>query len=65
MIFEIGKCYVHTTGHKIRIIARVNTWFYGEGLLAETDKAEYMIVGEEEWNAVNYTECEDFANEPK
>ena len=63
MIFEIGKCYVHTTGDKMRIIARVNTYFYGEGLLAETDKSEYMIVGERESNAVNYTECEDFAKQ--
>ena len=63
MIFEVGKCYVHTTGDKMRIIARVNTYFYGEGLLAETDRAEYMIVGERESNAVNYTECEDFAKQ--
>lgn len=63
MIFEVGKCYVHTTGHKIRIIAKVNTHFYGEGLLAENNDAKYLIVGEREENAENYTECEDFANE--
>lgn len=62
MKFEIGKCYVHTTGEKIRIIARVNTYFYGECLLAESETAKYDVVGENEDNAVNWTECEDFAN---
>lgn len=63
MKFEIGKCYVHTTGEKIRIIARVNTYFYGEGLLAESHSAYYYVVGENEDNTVNWSECKDFAVE--
>lgn len=59
MKFEVGKCYVHTTGEKIRIIARVNTYFYGEGLLAESHSAYYYVVCED--NTVNWSECEDFA----
>lgn len=61
--FEIGKCYEHTDGTKMRIIAKVNTHFYGWGLLGETDTAEYMVVGREPENAVNWKECEDFAKE--
>lgn len=63
MKFEIGKCYVHTTGEKIRIIARVNTYFYGEALLAETNEGNYYPVGENEDNTINWSECEDFAKE--
>ena len=63
MKFEVGKCYEHTTGEKIRIISEVDTYFYGHGLLAETDKAEYQIVGETEDYAINYKECRDFALE--
>lgn len=65
MKFEVGKCYQHTTGQKIRMIAEVNTYFYGEGLLGETDDAEYIICGINEANALNYHECEDFALESK
>lgn len=61
MKFEIGKCYKHTSGKKMRIIAETDTYFYGHCLLAEYDSAEYIPVGAEEENAVNWVECEDFA----
>ena len=61
MKFEIGKCYKHTYGKKMRIIAEINTYFYGHCLLAESNSAEYIPVGTEEENAVNWVECEDFA----
>lgn len=59
--FEVGKCYEHTNGTKMRIIAEVNTHFYGHGLLGETDTAEYCVVGRESENASNWKVCEDFA----
>lgn len=62
-VFEVGKCYKHTDGTKMRIIAEVNTHFYGHGLLGETDIAEYIIVGKEEEDTVNWKECKDFAME--
>ena len=48
MVFEVGKCYEHETGMKMRIIG-------------ETDRATYMPVGQTEHNTVNWTECKDFA----
>ena len=61
MIFEVGKCYEHATGQKIRILCEVDTHFYGHGLMAETDEAKYYVVGIGEDYAVNWKECEDFA----
>ena len=65
MIFEVGKCYEHTTGKKMRIIGEMNTYFYGNALIGETDLCEYVPVGTKEANAVNWKECEDFAKEDK
>ena len=56
MKFEVGKAYQHTTGEKLQIICEVDTFFYGHGLLFETDSAEYGIAGMEEENAMNYYE---------
>lgn len=62
MIFEIGKCYQHSSGHKLRIIGRLNTYFWGDSvLIAETDEAKLIAVGETEDHSVNYIECSDFA----
>lgn len=61
MIFENGKCYEHTTGQKMRIIAEIDTYFYGHCLLGETDTVTYVTVGIGEEYAVNWKECEDFA----
>ena len=61
MIFEVGKCYEHATGQKIRILCEVDTHFYGHGLMAETDEAKYYVVGIGEDYAVNWKECKDFA----
>ena len=61
LIFDIGKCYEHTTGKKMRIISEIDTYYYGHALLGETDKAEYVPVGIGEDYAVNWKECEDFA----
>jgi len=33
--FEIGKCYQHTTGREIKVIARAETTAYGSTLIAE------------------------------
>lgn len=65
LIFEIGKCYQHTTGRKMRIIGEMDTYYYGHCLIGETDTGEYIPVGREAENAVNWIECEDFAKEEK
>lgn len=62
-VFEVGKCYEHTDGTKMRIIAEVDTHFYGHGLLGETEKAEYTVVGNKVEHAVNWKECEDFGRD--
>lgn len=63
MVFEVGKCYEHTTGKKMRIISEVDTYFYGHGLLAETNTGQYEIVGMKEEHTINWKECDDFAEE--
>ena len=61
MIFEVGKCYEHATGQKMRIIGEMDTYFYGHCLIGETDKATYIPVGHTEEHSVNWKECGDFA----
>lgn len=63
MIFEIGKCYVHASGKKMRIIGEMDTYYYGHCLIGETDDIKYLPIGQTEENVVNWAECEDFANE--
>lgn len=63
MVFEIGKCYKHATGKKMRIIAEIDTYFYGHCLLGEDDSANYIPCGMTEEHTVNWEESEDFAKE--
>ena len=48
---------------KMRIIAEIETYYFGHCLLGETDKAEYVPVGKGEDYTVNWKECEDFGKE--
>ena len=63
MVFEVGKAYKHNSGEKMRIIAEVNSYYFGHCLLAETDSAEFIPVGKGEDYSVNWKECEDFGKE--
>lgn len=54
--FKPGKAYQHTNGEKLLIHDYVDTYYYGKGLLAETDKANYKVVGDKEENSVNFKE---------
>ena len=63
MVFEVGKCYEHESGMKMRIIGEMNTYYYGHCLIGETDRETYMPVGQTKDNTVNWTECKDFAEE--
>ena len=56
MIFELGKTYVHTTGHTIRIVGQLTKEHYGvDALVAEdTDTGELVPVGIGEDYTVNY-----------
>lgn len=65
MIFELGRTYKHATGKKMRIIAEIDTYFYGHCLLGETDSADYVPVGMTEEHTVNWEECLDFNKEEK
>lgn len=60
MIFEVGKCYEHTTGLKIRILAEADTCAYGHVLIAEDSYGRIVPIGTGEEATFNYTECEDF-----
>ncbi|WP_294785698.1 hypothetical protein [uncultured Eubacterium sp.] len=60
MIFEVGKCYEHTTGLKIRILAEADTCAYGHVLIAEDSYGRIVPIGTGEEATLNYTECEDF-----
>ena len=65
MVFEVGKCYVHISGYKMRIIGELDTYMHGHALIGEDMHGELIPVGNEEYNAVNFTECPDFALEPE
>lgn len=60
MTFEVGKCYEHVNGLKIRIITEAYTCAYGRVLIAEDNHGRFMPMGTDEIAALNYTECEDF-----
>ena len=60
MKIELGKCYEHTTGQKIRMLQEIDTDFYVHCILGETNSRKYILCGFGEDNAVNYKECEDF-----
>lgn len=61
MKFEVGKCYKHTNGRKVRTLCEIDTHFYGHCILGETDRGEYVPCGMSEESAQNWTECDDFA----
>lgn len=63
MKFQVGKCYQHTTGQKIRMLCEIDTYFYGHCILGETESAGLVPCGIEEEHTINYVECEDFAKE--
>lgn len=65
MIFKPGKFYKHNAGDIIHICGYANSYYYGEGLIAENKKAEYFIVGSEEENAINYKEVSKIEWEEK
>lgn len=56
MVFEIGKCYQHTTGSQIKIIGEVNSTLYGDSLMAEESDGSFRPVGKTEDNAANWRE---------
>lgn len=60
MIFEVGKCYEHTNGLKLRILAEVVTCAYGRVLIAEDNYGRITPQGIGEESSLKYVECEDF-----
>ena len=60
MIFEVGKCYEHTNGLKLRILADVVTCAYGRVFIAEDNYGRITPQGISEESSLNYVECEDF-----
>jgi len=54
MVFQIGNYYQHNSGQTIHIIGTANTFFYGNGLLAEDDEGRLSRVGNDETSATNY-----------
>ena len=60
MIFEVGKCYEHTNGLKLRILADVVTCAYGRVFIAEDNYGRITPQGIGEESSLNYVECEDF-----
>ena len=55
MIFEIGKAYEHTTGTQLYICGKIDTFGFGETLIAE-GKYGFKPVGIGEGYTVNYFE---------
>jgi hypothetical protein len=63
MPFEIGKCYQHTTGRKMKIWCRVETYMWGHTLLAETDDGQLQPVTDKADGSVNWKEIPDFGDQ--
>ena len=57
MVFEVGKCYEHNSGHRIHVVAEAELDIYfSPCLIAETDEGHIIPVGKRAENAVNYHE---------
>lgn len=65
MKFEVGKCYVHINGLKMRILAEVDTCFYGHCFVSEDNYGRIAPIGTEEEATANWTECQDFLPDPE
>lgn len=64
MIFEVGKCYEHTNGLKIKIVAEAkDTHPYGEYFIAEDIHGRLFPMGKDETATLNWMECDDFMAE--
>ena len=63
MKFEIGKYYQHTSGTIMNIIGPVKTFFYGDGLLSESDDGSLMAVGQSEDATINWHKVPGWARE--
>lgn len=60
MPFEIGKCYQHTTGLKVKVWGRVTTYMWGETLLGETNDGQLQPLSDKNDASVNWKEIPDF-----
>lgn len=57
MVFKLGKCYEHTTGKRMHIVAQAELDIYiSPCFIAETDTGEIIPVGITEEHAVNWQE---------
>ena len=56
MNFEVGKTYRHTSGETIRVLTEVDSYMYGNCLLGENGKGEFIPLSTEEWATENYEE---------
>ena len=57
MVFEVGKCYRHTTGEELQIVGQVDTTLYGNCLVAESSNSEDLKpVGKDESATDNWVE---------
>jgi hypothetical protein len=54
MKFEIGKCYEHATGKKMKIIGCVYSMIYDICLIGETLTREFLPIGQDEEATVNW-----------
>ena len=55
MIFEVGRYYQHNGDRVIHVICPVTTFFYGDGLLVESDDGSLSTVAaNDEAAAVNW-----------
>lgn len=60
MIFEVGKHYEHSTGKKMHILGKVNSdMYYSPCLVAEDLEGNFIPVGTDEENAVNWNEIDE------
>lgn len=54
MVFELGKCYRHSTGLEMKIIGLANSTLYGVGYVGEMSDGEIRMVGTHQDNAIGW-----------
>lgn len=59
MKFEIGKCYKHSGGGRMKIVGEANTTVWGNCLVGEETEGRLTPVGRLEENAVNWEEISE------
>lgn len=58
MRFQVGKYYKNSGGQYMHILCAISTKIYGSTMIAEFNDGSFRPIGDDETNAINWTELE-------